>query len=178
VPAGIPRRLLSSEIAIRFALVAVAVGVCYLFEWRWLRWLTAELNVRLDALAGVHLERVSPDEVMWRGALYKYVVACTFADVWCGAIPLLWGVQHSVRRNVGVLLGFAAALVCFNAVRLSFSDVMFAAGVAWDLAHNVVSGVCYFVIWTWIWNHRPWAGTRDRVLLHVPSTDRHCRSVP
>jgi hypothetical protein len=152
----VSRRLLSSELVMRFVLVAAGVGVCYLFDWRWLRSLTCDLNLRLDGLAGVHLQRVAYDAVMYRGALYSYGIACTFADVWCGGIPLLWDLRRSVGRNLATVLAFGGALLVFNVARLSFSDVLFAKGLSWDLAHNVVSGICYFAIWTWIWKNRSW----------------------
>lgn len=155
-PAGNTRRLLR-EVVLRFALVAVAVGICYLFEWRWLRVLTLQLNTLLDGLAGIHLQRVAFDTVEWRGAFYKYQIACTFADVWCGAIPLIWNIRKSVISNLGYVLAVGAAMVAFNVVRLSFSDVLFARGLSWDLAHNVVSGISYYLVWMWIWRTRTWA---------------------
>jgi hypothetical protein len=148
---------LSREVVLRFALVAAAVGICYLFEWRWLRALTLQLNTLLDGLVGVHLQRVSFDTVVWRGATYKYRIACTFADVWCGAIPLLWNLRRSVVRNVSYVVAIGAAMIVFNVVRLSFSDVLFARGLSWDLAHNVVSGISYYLVWIWIWRTRTWA---------------------
>lgn len=140
----------------RFSLVAVAVGLCYVFDWHWLRSLTCELNLRLDSLAGVNLERLSDTSVLYRGAIYNYVIACTFADVWCGAIPLLWDLRRSVVRNLTLIFVFGGALLAFNIVRLSFSDVLFAESIPWDLAHNVISGICYFAIWEWIWRRRSW----------------------
>lgn len=155
MPAGISRRL-SPELLVRFGLVAVAVGVCYLFDWRWLRLLTCELNLRLDLLAGVQLQRLSPDTVIWQGSVFRYAIACTFADVWCGAIPLVWNLRKSVMQNTAFVFFFGCALLAFNVFRLSVSDVLFAAGIPWDLAHNVISGVSYFLIWHWIWKHRSW----------------------
>jgi hypothetical protein len=46
----------------------------------------------------------------------------------------------------------AAAMFCFNVFRLSVSDVLFAGGLPWNLAHNVISGISYFLVWVWIWN--------------------------
>src|SRR5690348_10655113 len=78
------------EIALRFLLCALAVILCYQFEWRWLRFLTSELQMRLDALLGMPHQRVAQDILLWKGTLYQYVNACTFVDVWFGAIPLMW----------------------------------------------------------------------------------------
>jgi hypothetical protein len=142
----------SRTLLIRFALAALAVAFSYLFRWQLLRFLTSEANLRLDLLAGIHLQRISADTVMWKGVLYRYVNACTFVDVWFGSVPLLWSLRRSLARNMLMMGGFALAMFCFNVFRLSLSDVLFAAGVPWDLAHNVISGISYFVVWVWIWN--------------------------
>jgi len=155
-PAGTTRRF-SREVVLRFVLVAVAVGICYLFEWRWLRTLTLQLNSLLDALAGIHLQRLSFDTVEWHGEIYRYQIACTFADVWCGAIPLIWNVRKNALSNIGHVLIVGLVMIAFNVVRLSISDVLFALGLNWDLAHNVISGISYFLVWTWIWHTRTWA---------------------
>lgn len=155
--AGNVRRLLFGEFGARFALVAVGVGVSYLFQWNWLRWITSELNLRLDSVFGVYLQRISFDTVAWHGAQYRYVVACTFADVFCGAIPLLWNRRESIVSNAFDLFIFGEMLLAFNVVRLSFSDVLFASGLSWNIAHNLVSGLCYFAIWKWIWRTQKWS---------------------
>ena len=112
--------------------------------------------MRLDALAGVFLQRIGPETVMFRGQVYRYVIACTFADVFCGAIPLLWDLRSTVLRNLALLAAFAVVLFAFNIFRLSLSDALFAHGVSWNLGHNVVSGFAYFAVWSWLWPHRGW----------------------
>lgn len=151
-PVALPTR----EFLVRALLAAVAVVVCYQFRWDLLRFLTAELNVRLDALAGVMLQRVSPDTVLWKGEAYRYVIACTFADVWCGAIPLVWNLRRSAAVNLARILVLGIVLIAFNVFRLSLSDVLFAAGIPWDLAHGVIGGLAYFAVFVWIWKHRSW----------------------
>jgi hypothetical protein len=153
---------IDAEIALRVLLAIAAVGVCYRFEWHWLRALTASLNLRLDAVAGVSLHRVADDMVVWRGATYRYVIACTFADVWCAAIPLVWDLRRALSRNLLTVFLLALALVLFNVVRLSASDVLFARGLPWWLAHDVLGGVAYFIVWTWVWEHRGWAPRSDQ----------------
>jgi hypothetical protein len=149
------RTLLSVEVLVRFALVPVAIAICYCFHWRALRFLTSELNMRLDWLGGIHLERVSYDMVRWRGLLYRYENACTFVDVWFGCLPLLWDLRRRLTANLAFFATLAVALFAFNVVRLSFSDVLFAVGIPWDLAHNAVSGIAYFVVWVAVWRLRP-----------------------
>jgi len=143
--------LWSSGLLIRFALVPLFVGFCYLFHWQFLRYLTSEANLRLDLLAGIHLQRLSADLVMWKGALYKYENACTFVDVFFGTIPLVWDWRRSIARNLGLLGVVAVAYFAFNVFRLTVSDILFAIGLPWDLAHNVISGISYFAVWVWIW---------------------------
>jgi hypothetical protein len=140
----------TSDFLIRALLCALAVLICYQFRWEWLRYLTSEMNLRLDAVAGVHLQRLSADTVLWRGQVYQYVVACTFADVWCGAIPFLWDLRQTMSRNLLRLAAFTPALFAFNVLRLTLSDVLCAHGFSWNIGHNVVSGVSYFLIWSWL----------------------------
>jgi hypothetical protein len=149
-----PRRF-RRELIIRVLLVAAAVGTCYCFKWQWLRYLTSEANIRIDALAGMHQVRVSIDTVWWNGIYYYYANACTFADVWCGAVPLVWDIRKRLIRNLALIAGLAVALFVFNVLRLSASDILFGAGVPWPLAHHVVGGLSYFVVWIWVWDHSP-----------------------
>jgi hypothetical protein len=124
-----------------------------MFHWQFLRTLTCDLNLRLDALAGIHLQRLSPDTLAWNGAVYRYVIACTFADVWCGSIAFLWSLRRSIAHNLAFIATFTLALLAFNILRLSVSDVLFAAGLSWNLAHNVLSGFAYFAVWSYLAHH-------------------------
>jgi hypothetical protein len=127
------------EFAIRCLIAALAVVVCYQFSWDWLRALTADANIRLDELAGVYLQRVSFDTVAWQGQLYRYAIACTFADVWCGSLAFLWHKEEKPLTNFALIAFWTAALFGFNVFRLSVSDVLFAHGLSWNIAHNVGS---------------------------------------
>lgn len=142
--------MVSPSLVLRLGLCAIAVLVCYQFQWEWLRGLTCDLNLRLDAIFGVHLQKIAFDTVMYRGALYRYVVACTMVDAFCGALPLIWDLRRSWRSNALLVVVFAVSLLTFNVIRLSFSDVLFAWGLSWNWAHNVVSGISYFLLWEWI----------------------------
>ena len=143
-------RLVPPSLILRFSLTAIAVLICYQFQWLWLRALTCDWNLRLDSLLGVHLHKTAFDTVIYRGAIYRYEIACTMADAFCGALPLIWNLRHSVARNLALIVAFASTLFVFNVVRLSFSDVLFAWGLSWNWAHNVISGVSYFLLWEWI----------------------------
>jgi hypothetical protein len=114
----------ASALLIRFALAALAVALSYFFRWEFLRFLTSEANLRLDLLAGIHLQRISADAVMWKGVLYGYENPCTFVDVWFGSLPLLWSVRRSVARNLGFMAVVAVGMFAFNVFRLSVSDVL------------------------------------------------------
>src|ERR1044072_5539212 len=104
----------SSQLVLRLVLSFLAVVVCYRFEWMWLKAITADLNLRLDHLAGVPLERVSLDTVRLETEPFRYVIACTFADVWCAALALVWNPRQSAARNVGFLGVFTAGLFVLN----------------------------------------------------------------
>ena len=141
----------ATELFIRFLLAALAVGICYCFEWTFLRGLTMTLNARVDALAGVVLQPLSSTQVMWNGGVYRYVIACTFADVWCAALPLVWDFRVGLPANLKFVAIFTVGLFAFNVFRLSLSDVVVAHRVPWDWGHNVVGGVAYFAVWEVVW---------------------------
>jgi hypothetical protein len=143
-------------LACRLSITAIAVASCYLFQWQCLRYLTSELNRQLVAMAGIYLERVSADTVIWNGVYYQYGNACIFADVWCGSLPLLWDVRVSVLANIQILAPFTLGLFVFNIIRLSLSDILCQMGVPWFVGHNVLGGVAYFLVWKWIWNNVSW----------------------
>ena len=144
-------RPFAREMASRCLLAVLAVALCYCLQWEWLRRFTADANVWLDSLAGVQLQRLSFDTVAWHGQFYRYVVACTFADVWCGSLAFLWRIDETFSRNAAVIVVWSVLLFAFNIFRLSLSDVLFAQGLSWNLAHNVVSGISYFAVWQVLW---------------------------
>ena len=146
----------SHELVLRLVLSFIAVVVCYRFEWTWLKAITADLNLRLDHLAGVPLERVSLDTVRLGTELFRYVIACTFADVWCAALALVWNPRQSAARNLGFLAVFTATLFVLNVVRLTAADVLYAAGVNWSLSEGVIGGMAYFAVWMWILKRGAW----------------------
>lgn len=153
----------------RCLLAALAVAVCYCFQWDWLRRLTADGNVWLDSLAGVDLQRLSFDTVAWQGQLYHYAVACTFADVWCGSLAFLWRTEETLRRNAGVLAVWSVLLLLFNIFRLSLSDLLFAQGLSWNVAHNAVSGISYFAVWEVLhWRVARRASTTQPLFSRIP----------
>jgi hypothetical protein len=93
------------------------------------------------------MQPLTATTIEFRGVLYQYQVSCTFADVWCGLIPLIWIRSKSIQWNAAWLALWAIGLFMFNIARLSLSDILFAHGMSWTLAHSVLGGVCYYVVW-------------------------------
>jgi hypothetical protein len=147
----------SSQLVLRLVLSFLAVVACYRFDWLWLKDITATLNVRLDHLAGVPLQRLSLDTVRLGPKFFQYVIACTFADVWCAAIALVWDARQSVARNLEFLTGFTLGLFVLNVVRLSAADVLYAAGMSWSLAEGLIGGLAYFAVWLVILRRHAWS---------------------
>jgi hypothetical protein len=145
-------------LVLRLVLSFMAVLVCYRFDWLWLKSITATLNLRLDHLAGVPLQRVSIDTVRLGNELFRYVIACTFADVWCASLALIWKTRESVARNLEFLLPFTAGLFVLNVVRLSAADVLYNAGVSWTMAEGVIGGIAYFIVLLLIQRRHAWNG--------------------
>jgi hypothetical protein len=134
----------------RLPLVVVAVVVCYQFSWEDLRYITSEIVLRFAEWRGLQAERLGPHLVFWNGELYRFDIACTFVDVFCGAIPLIWVWRFGVVGNLMNVAGFAAALFAFNLFRDCVADLVFSAGAPWFLADQVVGGAAYFAVWVCI----------------------------
>jgi hypothetical protein len=139
-----------AQVLYRAPLVALAVLACYLFDWDSLRYITSEICLRLAHARGVEGWRLGRDLIVIDGAAYQYTIACTFADVFCGAIPLLWIRPAGVARNLRNLGAFAAILFFLNIVRLCITDMMVEHDVPWTIADECLGGLAYFTVWCWI----------------------------
>jgi len=141
----------------RGLLCALAVLVCYRFEWTLLRLVTSEAILRMTAALDFPVARVSPDTLQVGGLQFRFVIACTFADVFFGALPLLWSWQRSYVRNFVEFAAFGAGLFFFNLLRLECGLLAYLKGMPWELAHGVEGGIAYFLVWMWIERRRRWA---------------------
>lgn len=104
----------------------------------------------MSKLLGMPMLRVSRDVVSLRGQLFNYTVSCTFIDVCCGAIPIIWNRQRGVAGNFLSITEFASCLFAFNIVRLTLGFALYDHGVPWALGHEAMSGVAYFMVWLWL----------------------------
>jgi len=136
---------LSPTLLKRLPLVLAAVVACYQFNWDSLRYLTSEVALRFAELRGFPAERLGPDLISWNGGLYQFGIACTFADVFCGAVPLVWG--SGAACNIRNIVGLAAALFVFNLIRRCLTDLVFSAGAPWPVADQAIGGAAYFAVW-------------------------------
>lgn len=144
------------EFCCRVGLVAIFVAGAYQTSWDWLRLLTSECVLRISALLGMTTSRLSFDTILVGRQATQYVIACTFVDVFMGAIPLLWNLKDSLLRNVSLVIATAGALFGFNVVRLEIAQILRYQGVPWIVADEVLGGVAYFVVWLAIWRLRSW----------------------
>ncbi len=150
-------KLRKHELVVRVLLVPVFVGVCYLFDWNWLRGLTAATLVNISTALGIPMLRVNADLIRIAGISARIVVACTMIDAYFGAIPLLWKVNASWRENFVRLASLLPAVFVWNIVRLEAGFVALTWGVPWWLAHEVVAGLAYFVLYAFLLRERAWA---------------------
>jgi len=141
---------------LRLGLVPMAVGCCYLLDWHWLRTLTADLTIRFTVLAVGGWTRVGPDLAMFRGQLFRFAIACTLVDAWCGAIPLVWKMKAGNLSNATYLAGLAAFMFVLNISRLTLVNVIFSSGVPWHAVHDIASGLTYLVVWMLIHRRGAW----------------------
>ncbi len=145
--AGIWRPSLGRRFLCRALLVTVLVILTHPFEWRWLRLLTAEAILRISPALGLATERVAFDTVRVQEHFCRFAISCTFADVFMGAIPLVWDVKKSVFGNLSTLAVAAVGLFVFNVLRLELGVFLFAHGSPRILADDILGGVAYFAVW-------------------------------
>lgn len=155
---------------LRWSLVAVAVGLCHLLEWYWLCVLTASLNQQGSAMLGVPSYRLAPDLVQYPGVIARFVVSCTMADVWCGAIPLVWDLEEGITSNLSYLMYLAVVVFVLNTVRLAASNfVVFRLGVPWILGHQTLAALGYLSIWLLIQRRGAWRKPASRLMPAIES---------
>lgn len=134
----------------RTLLVAFVVSLTHQFAWGGLRYVTSETVLRLSEYAGLSAERLSTDTIRVQGNLFQFVISCTFVDVIMGMIPLVWALNKSVARNLLTVIPMAVGLFSFNVVRLQIGQLLYARGVPWLLADEVLGGIAYFAVWIFI----------------------------
>jgi hypothetical protein len=153
-------KLRDHKLAGRVLLVPVFVGVCHLYGWDWLRVLTTDTLMQISAMLGLPMHRVSPDVIRIAGITAQFVVSCTLVDAYFGAIPLLWRTTISWPRNLLRMVALMGGMFVLNIVRLEFGFAALTRGVPWWLAHEVVSGVTYFLIYIFIVRQHAWDQSR------------------
>lgn len=159
-PAAIRLAQLSVEFLIRAGFAAMFVILAYQFRWEWLRFVASEAILRISAFLGMATTRVSFDTILIQGQIFQFLIACTFVDVTLASIPLLWNFKKPLLKNVSWLMAAAVLLFGFNIARLEIGQVLYAHGVSWTLAHEVLGGFSYFAVWVLIWRQRSWELTR------------------
>lgn len=157
------------EFLVRACLVAVFVAVCHELSWQWLRFITSEAVSSLSAMLGMDTARLSFDTIRVQETQIRFVVSCTFVDVFLGSLPLLWDLRRSLLRNCSRLVVAGTVLFAFNLVRLQIAQVLYAHGASWEVADGVLGGIAYFLVWVAIWQLRTWdltAKLRDTAQAH------------
>jgi len=140
----------------RAGLAALAIAICYRFEWTYLRYVTSELDLRFCSWMGLSPARIRFDTIAWGGQQIRYAVSCTFADVFCASVPLIWRVAKTVRQNLMVLTAFAACLFVLNILRLWVTNLLSLWGLDWSWMDQAVGGVFYFIVWRWLVRNGEW----------------------
>ena len=128
----------------RALLAAVFVVLAHLFSWDWLKFVTSQIILQLSHILGASATRISLDTISMNREVFRFVTACTFIDVFVGAVPLIWNLRESALRNLIKMGAVACALFAFNIIRLAIGQLLFIHGVSWILAHEVVGGLSYF----------------------------------
>lgn len=146
----------SREFLCRASLVALIVTSTHQLNWWWLRFVTSESTLRLSSLLGMQTQRISFDTVRIHGQIVSFVISCTFIDVIAGAVPLLWDFRKPLISECSRMLVCAFVLFACNLVRLEIAQLLYAVGVPWTVADDILGGFAYFAVWLFIWHHRTW----------------------
>jgi hypothetical protein len=109
----------------------------------------------LSIALGLPITRSGPDMIMLNGMAIQFVVACTLADAFCGATPLLWTFSISIKSNVIRMAAIFVLMFPLNIARLEVGFVAFSHGVPWWLAHEFISGLTYFAFLLFIVKYNP-----------------------
>jgi hypothetical protein len=134
----------------RAVVVAIFVYLAHLFEWRELRFLTSEAVLCLSRSAGLIAQRLSPDTILVQGTQFRFVTSCTFIDVVIGAIPLVWAFSRPFVKNLLTLVSLSISFFAFNLLRLAIGQLLYARGVSWIVADDILGGIAYFAVWIFI----------------------------
>ena len=134
---------------------------CLQFQWTWLRFVTSEASLRFALWRGYAVERLSADIIVWGGHRFVFNTDCTFVDVICGALPLLWIRHAGVTRNGRDFLVVGTGLFAFNILRNLLVDTLFSAGLPWSLTDQAIGALAYFLVWVFLvrWVERTCAMT-------------------
>lgn len=139
-----------SETWLRFGMVLLFVVLCYAFPWRvWRASVTAILIAVLQDHANSAIS-LTYDTFRYHGGTFQVGLSCTALDVFFGSLPLLWRRQRSLGHNLGFFGLYFLGLSAINLVRLILGFRLYAAGVSWFVAHELMSGLFYFGIFIWI----------------------------
>jgi hypothetical protein len=144
------------SVVLRICLLAIAVLVCHQFEWRVLRSATCECIFLLSTWAGIPVQRLTSDVLLFNGRTVEFVTSCTQIDVYCASIPLIWNFAAGARANCMKLAAYFACLFLFNIARLEAGHLLLARGVPWVIAHEAIGGVNLFIIFLWVVRNRGW----------------------
>lgn len=152
----------------RVLLTTILVILTHQFEWVWLRFLTSEAVLRGSALVGMATERFSFDTVGVQGEAFRFVVSCTFVDVFIGTVPLIWNLKRSILSNGCILVVTAIILFSFNILRLVTGHLLHAHGAPWIVADDLLGGMAYFFVALVIaW----WSGLSAKLVQGVRTND-------
>jgi len=142
------------ETLFRFGLVPVFVLICYAFPWRiWRASITAALITVLQEPSNPVIQ-LTFDTFSYDRGTFQVGISCTALDVFFGSIPLLWQRKRPLGQTLGFFALYFLVLSTINFIRLILGFRLYATGASWFAAHELMSGVFYFVIFVWIVRYR------------------------
>lgn len=89
-----------------------------------------------------------PSSLGFPGWNIHIATSCTMIDVYLGALPLLW--TGAWGRDLRRFLLFFLGLMTLNVARLVAGFWLVHQGVSWELGHEVVAGVVFYLVLEWV----------------------------
>lgn len=150
------KKTTAREVLLRLASVALCAATAHSCNWHYLTYGMSESVLRLSASVGIACQRVTNDTIVVRGEYFSIVTACTFADVYLGAVPLLWEMRKSIQANILRVFAFGLILFPLNVCRLEVAQLLHIVGVPWLLADEVLGGAAYFIVLRYLLKLHEW----------------------
>jgi hypothetical protein len=133
--------LLSWQSIITFGLCSLGALLYYTISWKPLQLFWARIIVEILEFGGHSASRIHNDIFMGSAAI-RIGSPCTYIPLILIGFPFVWRGDRLIR-DVFRIIFFVTAVSVANAIRLYFTIVWLAKGMAWKYAHDLLNHFTY-----------------------------------